>query len=74
LPSSPPQSPWVPSSRTSACPPPRPPLSPARGPPQHDLAFDADPDLDLDQTPAYDLTESEPVPDFDFDFAQSVGA
>jgi hypothetical protein len=42
-----------------------PPLSPARGRPQPELAFDADPDLD--QTPAYDLTESEPVPAFDFD-------
>jgi hypothetical protein len=49
-----------------------PPLSPTRGPPQHDLAFDADPGFDLDQTPAYDLTEPEPVPDFDFD--QSAGA
>jgi hypothetical protein len=34
---------------------------------QPKLAFDADPDLDLDQTPAYDLTESEPITDFDFD-------
>jgi hypothetical protein len=52
-----------------------PPLSPARGPPQHDLGFDADPGdpgFDLDQTPAYDLTEPEPVPDFDLD--QSAGA
>ncbi|CAN5586628.1 hypothetical protein BH23BAC4_BH23BAC4_03890 [soil metagenome] len=49
-----------------------PPLSPARGPPQHDLGFDADPGFDFDQTPAYDLTEPEPVPDFDFD--QSDGA
>jgi hypothetical protein len=51
-----------------------PPLSPARGPPQHqhDLAFDADPGFDLDQTPAFDPTEPEPVPDFDFD--QSAGA
>jgi hypothetical protein len=38
-----------------------PPLSPARGPPQHDLAFDADPGFDLDQTPDDDLTEPEPV-------------
>ncbi|HUF50608.1 MAG TPA: hypothetical protein VMN60_07245 [Longimicrobiales bacterium] len=37
-----------------------------------DLAFDADPGFDLDQTPAYDPTEPEPVPDFDFD--QSTGA
>ncbi len=44
-----------------------PPLSPARGPPQHDLGFDADHGFDFDQTPAYDLTEPEPVPDFDFD-------
>jgi hypothetical protein len=49
-----------------------PPLAPARGPPQPDLAFDADTDLDLDQTPAYNLTDPEPVPDFDFD--QSAGA
>jgi len=49
-----------------------PPLSPARGPPQHDLAFDADPGFDLDQTPAYDLTEPERIPDFDFD--QGAGA
>jgi hypothetical protein len=49
-----------------------PPLSPARGPPQHYLAFDADPGFDLDQTPARDPTEPEPVPDFDFD--QSAGA
>jgi hypothetical protein len=49
-----------------------PPLFPTRGPPQHDLAFDAGHDFDLDQTPAYDLTEPEPVPDFDFD--QSAGA
>jgi hypothetical protein len=44
-----------------------PPLSPARGPPQHDLAFDADHGFDVDQTPDYDPTEPEPVPDFDFD-------
>jgi hypothetical protein len=44
-----------------------PPLSPARGPPQHDLAFDADPGFDVDQTPACDPSEPEPVPDFDFD-------
>jgi hypothetical protein len=49
-----------------------PPLSPARGPPQHDFAFDADPGFDLDQTPAHDPPEPEPVPDFDFD--QSAGA
>jgi hypothetical protein len=49
-----------------------PPLSPARGPPQPELAFDADPGFDLDQTPAYDLTEPEPAPDFDFD--QSTGS
>ncbi|MCH7533559.1 MAG: hypothetical protein IIB36_17625 [Gemmatimonadetes bacterium] len=36
-----------------------PPISPARGPPQGDLL--------LDQTPAFDPTESEPIPDFVFD-------
>ncbi len=51
---------------------PPPPLSLARGLPQHDLAFDADPGFDFDQTPAYDLSEPEPVPDLDFD--QSAGA
>ncbi|MGH7752352.1 MAG: hypothetical protein ACREN5_06020 [Gemmatimonadales bacterium] len=51
---------------------PPPPLSPARAPAQHDLGFDADPGPDLDQTPSYDQTEPEPVPDFDFD--QSHGA
>jgi hypothetical protein len=50
-----------------------PPLAPARGPPQHDLAFDADPGFDLDQTPAYDPTEPEPVPDFDFDGSNGAG-
>jgi hypothetical protein len=49
-----------------------PPLSPARGPPQHDLVFDANSCFDVDQTPAHDLSEPEPVPDFDFD--QSAGA
>ena len=49
-----------------------PPLSPARGPPQHDLAFDAEHGLDIDQTPAFDPAESEPGPDCDFD--QSRGA
>jgi hypothetical protein len=47
-----------------------PPLSPARGPPQHDLGFDADPGFGIDQTPdqtpAYHPTEPEPVPAFDF--------
>jgi len=43
-----------------------------RGPPRHDLGFDADPGFDADQTPTYDLTEPEPVPDFFFD--QSAGA
>jgi hypothetical protein len=42
-----------------------PPLSPARGPPQADLGFDREPDLDLDQTPAFDPGQPEPVPDFD---------
>jgi hypothetical protein len=36
------------------------PLSPARGPPEHDLAFDADHGFDLDQTPAYDPSEPDP--------------
>jgi hypothetical protein len=39
-----------------------PPLTPARGPPQSELAFD--------QSPAFDLSDPEPVPDLDFD--QSV--
>ena len=36
-----------------------PPISPARGPPQGDFL--------LDQTPAFDPSEAEPVPDFVFD-------
>ncbi|MGH2982089.1 MAG: transposase, partial [Solirubrobacterales bacterium] len=36
------------------------------------LTCPADPGFDFDQTPAYDPTEPEPVPDFDFD--QSAGA
>ncbi|HUF51602.1 MAG TPA: hypothetical protein VMN60_12245 [Longimicrobiales bacterium] len=36
------------------------------------LGFDADPGFDFDQTPVYDLTEPEPVSDFDFD--QGAGA
>jgi hypothetical protein len=47
-------------------------LSPARGPPQHDLAYDAEPGFEVDQTPAHDPTEPERVPNFDFD--QSAGA
>nr|MBA4158765.1 hypothetical protein [Gemmatimonadota bacterium] len=35
-------------------------------------AYDADPLLDLDQTPAFDPTEPEAIPDFDFD--QTLGA
>jgi hypothetical protein len=62
----------TPFSATSACPSPRRPLSPARGPPQHDPGFDADPGFDFDQTPASDPSEPEPVPDFDLD--QSAGA
>ena len=42
-----------------------PPLSPARGPPQSDLLTGL-----LDQTPTFD--PAEPVPDFDFDFDQSI--
>ena len=34
-------------------------ISPARGPPQGDLL--------LDQTPAFDPSEAEPIPDFVFD-------
>jgi hypothetical protein len=49
-----------------------PPLAPARSPPQRESALDADPLLDLDQTPAFDLTEPDPIPDFDFD--QTRGA
>jgi hypothetical protein len=36
------------------------------------LDFDADHGFDFDQTPAFGLTEPEPVPDFDF--GQSSGA
>ena len=39
-----------------------PPLSPARGPPQTDLLTGL-----LAQTPAFDLAEPDPVPDFQFD-------
>jgi hypothetical protein len=39
-----------------------PPLSPARGPPQSDLLTGL-----LDQTPAFDPAEPDPVPDFEFD-------
>ena len=39
-----------------------PPLSPARRPPQNDLLTGL-----LDQTPAFDPAEPEPIPDFDFD-------
>ena len=39
-----------------------PPLSSARGPPQSDLLVEL-----LDQTPTFDPTEPDPVPDFDFD-------
>ena len=38
------------------------PLSPARGPPQSDLLTGL-----LDQTPAFDPAEPDPVPDFAFD-------
>jgi hypothetical protein len=38
----------------------RPPwLSPVRGPPQAEL--------DLDQTPAFDLADPEPIPEYEFD-------
>ena len=36
-----------------------PPISPARGPPQGDFL--------LDQTPVFDPTEAEPIPEFVFD-------
>ncbi|MCH7531445.1 MAG: hypothetical protein IIB36_06710 [Gemmatimonadetes bacterium] len=36
-----------------------PPISPARGPPQGDFL--------LDQTPAFDPAEAEPIPEFSFD-------
>ncbi|MQA92859.1 MAG: hypothetical protein GEU90_21990 [Gemmatimonas sp.] len=49
-----------------------PPLTPARSPPPNEPAYDADPLLDLDQTPAFDPTDPEPIPDFDFD--QTRGA
>lgn len=38
-----------------------PPLMPASAPPQAEL------ELAFDQSPAFDLSEPEPVPDFDFD-------
>jgi hypothetical protein len=49
-----------------------PPLSPARSPPPEDPDFDADPFPDLDETPAFDPTEPEAIPEFDFD--QTLGA
>jgi len=42
-------------------------LSPARGPPQPDLPLEGEPPLDLDQTPAFDPAEPEPLHDADFD-------
>jgi hypothetical protein len=47
-------------------------LTPARSPPRAEPAYDADPFLDLDQTPAFDPTEPDPIPDLDFD--QTWGA
>jgi hypothetical protein len=44
-----------------------PPLSPARGPPQSDLLTGL-----LDQTPAFDPAEPDPVPDFDFDQSPTI--
>ncbi|HUE96911.1 MAG TPA: transposase, partial [Longimicrobiaceae bacterium] len=49
-----------------------PPLTPARSPPPGEPAYDADPLLDLDQTPAFDPTDPDPLPDYDFD--QTLGA
>jgi len=46
-----------------------PPIAPARAPPQHDLEFDTEHALVLDQTPAFDPADPEPVPDFQFDQA-----
>jgi len=48
-----------------------PPVAPARAPPQHDLEFDTEHTLVLDQTPAFDPADPEPVADFEFD--QSAG-
>ena len=46
----------------------RPPArSPARGPPQPDLPLDGEAPDHLDQTPAFDAAEPDPIPDFDFD-------
>jgi hypothetical protein len=42
-------------------------LTSARSPPRGATALDADPLLDLGQTPAFDPTEPDPIPDFDFD-------
>jgi hypothetical protein len=42
-------------------------LTPARSPPRGEPALDADPLLDLDQTPAFDPTEPDPIPDLDLD-------
>jgi hypothetical protein len=44
-----------------------PPLTPARSPPRDGPPCDADPLHDLDQTPAFDPTEPDPIPDYDFD-------
>jgi hypothetical protein len=44
-----------------------PPIAPARAPPRHELEFDTDHFLVLDQTPAFDPTDPEPVPDCHFD-------
>jgi len=49
-----------------------PPLTPARSPPRGESACDADPLLDLDQTPAFDPTEPDPIADFDFDQTRSA--
>jgi hypothetical protein len=49
-----------------------PPLTPARSPPPEEPADHADPLLAIDQTPAFEPTDPEPIPDFDFD--QAFGA
>jgi hypothetical protein len=49
--------------RLSVFPPPRP-ADPARSPPRGEPALDADPLLDLDQTPAFDPTELDFIPEW----------
>lgn len=45
-----------------------PPLAPARSPPELAFAFDLGrSEFDFDQTPAFDPTDPEPAPEFEFD-------